>query len=77
MGNAVSPARGLAVILASVLVCVLVYGVLDAVIAWLASARFPAPEQALTWTRIGHFVAAVLALTAGGQTLRLFWQPRA
>jgi|GEM_PF-1915061 len=71
-----SPARKLSAIALGIVVCAIVFAVIDYAFGRFAAARFPAPEQALVWARIGHFVAAILALGAGAQAARRVWLPR-
>ena len=66
-----SPARTLVAIVAAVAACALVFVLVDLAVGKFAVSHFPAPEQALVWTRIGHFLAAILALAAGAQAWRL------
>ena len=71
-----SPARKVVAIIVGALACVLVFALIDYAVGWFAVSHFPAPEQALVWTRIGHFVAAILALAAGAEAAWLLWRSR-
>ena len=66
-----SPARRAVAIVVGLIACVLVFALVDFAVGRFAVSHFPAPEQALVWTRIGHFLAAILALAAGAQAWRL------
>ena len=69
-----SPARKFAAVALGIVVCAIAFVLIDYAFGRFAAARFPAPEQALVWTRIGHFVAAILALGAGVQAWWLVWR---
>lgn len=71
-----SPARKAVAIVVGLIACALVFALVDFAVAKFAVAHFPAPEQALVWTRIGHFVAAVLALAAGAEAAWLLGRSR-
>lgn len=74
--RAASPARKFAAIALGVVVFAIAFALIDYAFGTFAVARFPAPEQAMVWTRIGHFVAAILALAAGAQAWWLVWRSR-
>jgi len=69
-----SPVRKTVAVIIGVLVCALVFALVDYGVGWFAVSHFPAPEQALVWTRIGHFVAAILALASGAEAAWLVWR---
>ena len=71
-----SPARRAVAIVAGIVVTILVFALIDWSIARFALARFPDPAQALVWSRIGHFLAVLLALGAGVETWWLLWRAR-
>ena len=68
--------RKAAAIVVGVIACALVFALVDFAVGKFAVSHFPAPEQALVWTRIGHFVAAVLALAAGAEAAWWVWRSR-
>lgn len=81
--NRTSPSRATPSLLRKVfavvvglIACALVFALVDFAVGKFAASHFPAPEQALVWTRIGHFVAAILALAAGAEAARLVWRSR-
>jgi len=74
--DAASPMRKAAAIVVGVIACALVFALVDFAVGKFAVSHFPAPEQALVWTRIGHFVAAVLALAAGAEAAWWVWRSR-
>lgn len=74
--TATSPARKAGAVVVGLVACALVFVLVDFSIGRFAVSHFPAPEQALVWTRIGHFVAAILALAAGAEAIRLLWRSR-
>jgi len=71
-----TPARKAIAAVVGVLACAAVFALADFAVGRFAASHFPAPEQALVWTRIGHFVAAILALAAGAQAAWLVWRSR-
>lgn len=71
-----SPLRKAVAIAVGAIACVLVFALIDFAVGWFAASHFPAPDQALVWTRIGHFVAAILALAAGAEAAWLLWRSR-
>ena len=44
-----------------------VFGVGSVLARWIATQRYPAPEQAAVWSLMGEFVAATLALATAAQ----------
>lgn len=76
LADVASPARRAVAIAAGIAVTVLVFALIDWGIARFALARFPDPAQALVWSRIGHFLAVLLALAAGAETGWLVWRAR-
>ncbi|MDL1869186.1 hypothetical protein FBQ98_07145 [Gammaproteobacteria bacterium PRO6] len=71
-----SPARRLAAVVLGIVVAIAVFALVDIGIARYALVRFPDPGQALVWSRIGHFLAALLALGAGVEAGWLVWRSR-
>ncbi|MBX3701744.1 MAG: hypothetical protein KF903_12210 [Dokdonella sp.] len=71
-----SPARRVAAIALGIGMAALVFALIDVGVARLALARFPDPAQALVWSRIGGFLAMLLALGAGVETAWLVWRAR-
>jgi hypothetical protein len=53
--------------LGGVVTFALVFGLSSVLVHRLATAHYPAPEQAAVWSMIGQFVAATLAVAAAAQ----------
>ena len=74
--TAPTPVRKAVAIVVGLIACAFVFALADFAVGTFAASHFPAPEQALVWTRIGHFVAAILALAAGAEAAWLVWRSR-